>query len=156
MLSYLQSRVSELRNSASAVIERGALRRRRAITQEERIAIVDDEEVMTSVTAALLQRLGYRTVSYNSPARFMKAFEAAPSRIDLVVTDVVMPGITGIQIVRMLREAGYDVPILLMTGYGVQPRLQPGSAMGRISFVRKPFSSDHLAQSVRRLLTQDR
>jgi two-component system, cell cycle sensor histidine kinase and response regulator CckA len=156
VLSYLHSRVAELRNSASAAIERGALRRRRAITQEERIAIVDDEEVMTSVTAALLQRLGYPTVSYNSPARFMKAFEAAPARIDLVVTDVVMPGITGIQIVRMLREAGYDVPILLMTGYGVQPRPQPGNAMGRISFIRKPFTAEHLAQSVRRLLTQDR
>jgi DNA-binding NtrC family response regulator len=156
MLSYLHARVSELRNSASAVIERGALRRRGAITQEERIAIVDDEEVMTSVTAALLQRLGYRTVSFNSPARFMKTFEAAPSRIDLVVTDVVMPDITGIQIVRMLREAGYDVPILLMTGFGVQPRLQPGCAMGRISFVRKPFSADHLAQSVRRMLRQER
>ena len=155
MLSYLHSRVVELRNSAAAAIERGPLRRR-TITQEERIAIVDDEEVMTSVTAALLERVGYRTVSYNSPARFMRAFEAAPARIDLVVTDVVMPGITGIQIVRMLREAGYNVPILLMTGYGVQPRLLPGTSMGRISFVRKPFTSQHLAQAVRRLLTQDR
>ena len=155
MLNYLHARVVDLRNSASEAIERGTLRRS-VTTQEERIAIVDDEEVMTSVTAALLQRLGYATVSYNSPSRFMKAFEAAPARIDLVVTDVVMPGITGIQIVRMLRDAGYDVPILLMTGYGVQPRLQPGSGLGRISFVRKPFQSEHLAQSVRRLLAQER
>jgi FixJ family two-component response regulator len=155
MLTYLQSRVVELRNSASAAMERGSLRRP-AVTQEERIAIVDDEEVMTSVTAALLQRMGYATVAYNSPQKFMRAFEAAPARIDLVVTDVVMPGITGIQIVRMLREAGYEVPILLMTGYGVQPRLLPGTSAGRISFVRKPFTSQHLAQAVRRLLTQDR
>lgn len=155
MLRYLHSRVIKLRRSASRAIVRGALRRN-VITQEERIAIVDDEEAMTSVTSALLQRLGYRTVSYNSPARFMKAFQAAPARIDLVVTDVVMPGITGVQIVRMLREAGYGVPILLMTGYGVQPRLQLGRELGRISFVRKPFTSAHLAQSVRRLLTLER
>src|SRR5688572_13937132 len=119
----------------------------------ERVAIVDDEEAMTTVTSILLKRLGYETVSFHSAAQFKEAFEAAPERIDLIVADVVMPGISGVQLVRSLRESGHQIPILLMTGYTVQKHLQPGGNDGRISFVRKPFTTTHLAQSVRRLLS---
>ena len=119
----------------------------------ECIAIVDDEEAITEVTSTLLKLLGYETVSFHSAAQFKEAFEAAPDQIDLVVADVVMPGISGVQLVRDLREAGHQTPILLMTGYMVQKHLQPGGSEGRISFVRKPFTTTHLAQSVRRLLS---
>jgi two-component system, cell cycle sensor histidine kinase and response regulator CckA len=119
----------------------------------ERVAIVDDEEAMTTVTSILLKRLGYETVSFHSAAQFKEAFDAAPERIDLVVADVVMPGISGVQLVRALRDSGHQIPILLMTGYTVQKHLQPGGSEGRISFVRKPFTTTHLAQSVRRLLS---
>jgi FixJ family two-component response regulator len=122
----------------------------------ERIAIIDDEEVMTSVTTILLQRLGYSTVSYTSATRFIDAFEAAPERINLVLTDVVMPGMTGVQLVKTLRESGHDVPILLMTGFNVQSRLELGGTLGRISFLRKPFTVAHLAQSIRRMLSSGR
>jgi DNA-binding response OmpR family regulator len=67
-----------------------------------------------------------------------------------------MPGMSGIQLVRTLRESGHDVPILLMTGFNVQDRLQITGGFGRISFVRKPFTGEQLAQSVRRLLSSTR
>ena len=120
----------------------------------ERVAIVDDEQAMTAVTSALLKRLGYETISFQSADEFREVFEAAPDRIDLVVADVVMPGTSGVQLVRSLRESGHQIPILLMTGYTVQQHLQPGGSDGRISFVRKPFTTTHLAQSVRRLLSR--
>jgi two-component system cell cycle sensor histidine kinase/response regulator CckA len=121
-------------------------------TRGERVAIVDDEEVMTSVTAAVLERLGYTTSTFSCASRFAKAFNASPEKFDLVVTDVVMPGFSGVQLVRTLREHGHEVPVLLMTGFSVQTRLETGGSAGRISFVRKPFTPLHLAQSVRRLL----
>ena len=108
---------------------------------------------MIAVTSALLERLGYATTSYSSAARFLKAFDAAPERVDLVIVDVVMPGMSGVQLVSALREAGYEIPILLMTGFSVQAYLKAGGTGGRISFVRKPFTTTHLAQSVRRLLS---
>ncbi len=122
----------------------------------ERVAIVDDEDVMITVANAVLQRLGYTTVTFTSAGKFMKAFAAAPGKFDLIVTDVVMPGISGVQLVRTLRDQGHDVPILLMTGFSVQTRLEPVANAGRTSFVRKPFTPVHLAQSVRRLLTSGR
>ena len=111
---------------------------------------------MTSVTTILLERLGYSTVSYPSATQFVHAFDAAPGRIDLVLTDVVMPGMNGIQLVKTLRESGHDVPILIMTGFSVQSRLELGGTLGRISFLRKPFTVAHLAQSIRRMLSTGR
>jgi two-component system, cell cycle sensor histidine kinase and response regulator CckA len=152
MLGYLRSKTTHLRDPAGAS-KRRALLDSLAMARGERVAIVDDEEAMTAVTSTLLKRLGYSTTSYNSASRFMEAFSAAPDRIDLVVADVVMPGMSGVHLVHALRDSGHDIPILLMTGYTVQPRLQPGGSAGRISFVRKPFTTAHLAQSVRRLLS---
>jgi FixJ family two-component response regulator len=124
------------------------------VARGQRVAVVDDEEAITNVTSAFLERLGYSTVSYTSAFQFIEAFDAAPKRINLIVADVVMPGMSGVQLVKSLRESGHDVPVLLMSGYtGVKERLQPGGSAGRISFVRKPFNGAHLAQSVRRLLS---
>jgi CheY-like chemotaxis protein len=118
----------------------------------ERIAIVDDEAEMIAVTKAVLRQFGYEVVTYASAARFLKVFESEPDSIDLVITDLVMPGMTGAQLTRALRDNGHEVPVLLMTGFGIQPRTQWGVGAGRVSFVRKPFSAVQLAQAIRRLL----
>jgi FixJ family two-component response regulator len=119
----------------------------------ERVAIVDDEREMADVTKTVLQKLGYATVTYGSAARFLKAYLANPEPIDLVVTDLVMPGMTGVQLAKFLRENGHEVPILLMTGFAVQPRPQWEIGSGRTALVRKPFNSAQLGQAVRRLLS---
>ena len=151
MLANLRSLTAELCESPVASSLRNVLGFPAA--RGERVAIVDDEEAMTTVTSTLLKRLGYSTVAYNCASRFKDAFEAAPNRVDLVVADVVMPGMSGVQLVHSLRDSGHEIPILLMTGFTVQPRLPLGPGSGRISFVRKPFSTAHLAQAVRRLLS---
>ena len=119
----------------------------------ERVAIIDDEEVMVSVAKSVLKKLGYSTTAYTSASGFLDAYTARPERINLVISDVVMPGMTGVQLAKHLRDIGHDVPILLMTGFHVQPRLALGTGAGRISFVRKPFTCVHLGQAVRRLLS---
>jgi CheY-like chemotaxis protein len=149
---YLQSRTLEESDASAPILEEDALEKH-VTSRGERIAVVDDEEPMIAVTSALLQRLGYSTSVYPSAARFIKAFGAAPEKFDLVVSDVVMPDMSGIQLVRSLRQAGHEVPVLLMTGFKVQSRLEPGGPTGRVSFLRKPFTTTHLAQSIRRLLT---
>ena len=154
MLSYLRSSFIAPADEPDRVVHRDELSRHRT-TRNERIAIVDDEEAMTSVTSALLQRLGYSALSYTSGARFLKALHAGPERFDLVIVDVVMPEMSGLQLVTAMRAAGYEVPILLMTGFNVQRRLELSGSVGRIAFVRKPFSTIHLAQSIRRLLSAD-
>jgi FixJ family two-component response regulator len=109
VLGYLHSSLAEPVDESAVTIDRNELRRQMS-SRNERIAIVDDEEAMTSVAAALLGRLGYSTTSYSSGARFLKAFDAAPERFDLVILDVVMPGMSGVQLVSALRAAGHQFP----------------------------------------------
>ena len=119
----------------------------------ERIAIIDDEEVMISVAKSVLKKLGYTTSTYDSASEFLSAYVERPDHVDLVLTDVVMPGMTGLQLAKQLRDTGHVVPILLMTGFSVRPKLEAGTSPGRISCVRKPVSPVHLGQAVRRLLS---
>ena len=148
MLDYLHSRVVKTAESLATVFD--------ASPRGERIAIVDDEEPITTITAALLQRWGYETAAYSSAGAFLKAFSATPKRFKLLLSDVVMPGMSGIQLVRTLRDSGCELPILLMTGFNVQERAQLAPRSGRIAFVRKPFTALQLEQSVRRMLTSSR
>lgn len=122
----------------------------------ERVAVVDDESAMVTVTEKILQKMGYATASYLSGPRFLKAFEMNPDRFDLVVIDLVMPGMSGSQLIRKLREDGHDVPVLLTTGFELQARPEWSAAGGRTSFLRKPYSAAQLGQSVRRLLHAQR
>ena len=118
----------------------------------ESVAVIDDEEIMITVTRTVLEKLGYSPVTFSSAGSFLKAFRADPVRFDVIVTDLVMPGMTGAQLAKTLRDTGHEIPILLMTGFGVQPRPHWGIGSGRTAFVRKPFTPVQLAQAVRRLL----
>jgi FixJ family two-component response regulator len=152
---YLHHQIIEAAEFVLSALDQGPLARQKA-SRVERIAVIDDEEAMTEMTATFLERWGYLSVEYPSADRFLRSFSAAPERFSLVIADVVMPEMTGLQLVRVLREAGHRVPMLLMTGFDVQDRLEMGDSSGRISFLRKPFTSVHLEQSVRRLLTARR
>jgi CheY-like chemotaxis protein len=119
----------------------------------ERIVIIDDEDPVILVTEKALERLGYVTTTYNSTERFLKSLSDRAGGVDLVVTDLIMPGMSGLELTRKLRAAGHDFPVLLMTGFSKHLRPKAVEGLGRVSLLRKPFSCAHLAQSVRRALT---
>jgi DNA-binding NtrC family response regulator len=148
VLDYLHSRLIKTAGAVATVFD--------PPTRGEHIAIVDDEEPIITITSALLQRWGHETAAYSSANGFLKAFSAAPDKFKLLLADVVMPGMSGIQLVRTLRESGCELPVLLMTGFNVQDRAQLAPRSGRIAFVRKPFTALQLEQSVRRMLTWHR
>jgi len=83
----------------------------------ERVLLVDDEAPLLAVTAEVLSRLGYDAVSFDDSHSALAAFEAAPGRFDVVVTDEVMPGLTGTGLARALRRRRPDLPIVLVSGY---------------------------------------
>jgi FixJ family two-component response regulator len=119
----------------------------------EFVAIVDDEEAVLLVTEQALKRFGYATKIFNSTARFLKSFPAAGSGVDLLITDLTMPGISGLELTRKLRASGQELPVLLMTGFSKHLRPKSVEGLGKVSLLRKPFTTVHLAQSVRRALT---
>jgi PAS domain S-box-containing protein len=118
----------------------------------ETVAVIDDEEAMVSVTERVLQGFGYSTLSFRSAEKFHATFLTAPAGIHLLVTDQTMPGMTGLELARRLREAGHHLPVLLMTGFSKQLRPEHVEQLGHAALLRKPFNRTALARTVRDLL----
>lgn len=118
----------------------------------ETVAIIDDEEAMASVTERVLQSFGYSTLCFRSAEKFHAAFLTAPTGIHLLVTDQTMPGMTGLELARRLREAGHSLPILLMTGFSKQLRPELVTQLGHAALLRKPFERSDLGRMIRELL----
>ncbi len=83
----------------------------------ERVLLVDDEAPLLAVTAEVLTRLGYEPMSFSDSHAALSAFEAAPGRFDVVVTDDLMPGISGTGLASVMRRHRPDLPIVLVSGY---------------------------------------
>lgn len=108
------------------------------------VLVVDDEPLVRALVAELLEEEGFRT--RHAPDGQVALEMLDEDGIDLVVSDVQMPRLDGLSLVRCLRNRGHAVPVVLMSG--VVGRVDvPGSP-----FVRKPFDADHLVATVGRIL----
>jgi PAS domain S-box-containing protein len=118
----------------------------------ERVLIVDDEEALVAVTVEALKRLGYEAEAFADGARALEAFRAAPQRYDVVVTDEVMPGLSGTELAAELRRLRPGLPIILVSGY-IGPRITERAAdAGVDEILRKPVQSRELAAALARAL----
>ena len=118
----------------------------------ERVLLVDDEKPMLMMTAELLARLGYEPVGFSDPHSALASLEAMPSAYDVVLTDEMMPGLTGTALARAARRARPDLPIILFSGQ-VDPVLaQTAVDAGVREVLRKPVQSRELAAALARAL----
>jgi PAS domain S-box-containing protein len=115
----------------------------------ERVLLVEDEPDVLTLSEMILQRLGYQVVAVPS-ARDALAWPATD--FDLVVTDVVMPGMDGPEMVRRLRQTNPTIPVLYVSGY--QPKEEMAAALGEPAtwLLSKPFSWTSLGSAVRAAL----
>jgi signal transduction histidine kinase/CheY-like chemotaxis protein len=123
-----------------------------AAAGSETILVVDDDEAVRSSTRRALERIGYTVVPATDGADALRLFTERDGAIDLVVTDVVMPGLGGRELVSRLKIMSPRVPVLFVSGYteeGVRKQgvLEPGAA-----YLEKPFTPERLLQKVRELL----
>ncbi len=107
-----------------------------------RVLVVDDQEQVRMTTAHLLQELGFTTEECESGALAELRMRRG-ERFDLVVTDHLMPGMTGADLAARLAEERPDVPVLVVSGYVDIDAVAPG-----LNFLRKPFRKDELAGAV--------
>jgi len=114
----------------------------------ENVLVVDDEEMVANVTAAILRRYGYQVTTQEDSESALKLFRDAPEQFDLVITDQTMPRMTGLELAGALREIDPDLPIVIASG------LEPDGLdkVGIDGFVQKPFQASELAEEVRRAL----
>ena len=119
----------------------------------ERILLVEDEEAVRKVGAAILRRLGYEVLVAQDGPGALDLWEAQGRRFDLLLTDMVMPGgLSGLQLASKLRQMKPSLNVVIMSGYNEQ--IMEGDALrsAGFSFVGKPFEAAVLADVVRRAL----
>jgi len=118
----------------------------------ERVLVVDDEEALMAVTSETLKRLGYEPAAFPDGAAALAEFESQPGRFDAVITDEVMPGLTGTDLARSLRRHRSDLPIMLVSGYIGPMMSERALAAGVDAILKKPVQSRELANALARVL----
>ena len=124
-----------------------------------RIMVAEDDFEMRRLVADCLRKEGYEVHEVADGAELLLRIEDSfflrrvPAPIDLFVTDIRMPVYTGLEIVRGLREAGMQMPVVIMTAFGNPETRERAETLGAV-LLDKPFKMDALRAVVRRLLQQ--
>ena len=118
----------------------------------ERVLLIEDEAPVLAAATDMLSRLGYEAVSFCDGRAALAAFEAAPERFNVVVSDEVMPGLTGTGLSRVVRHYRPDLPIVLMSGYSSAILRQDALAAGVTELLIKPLQSHEIAATLARVL----
>jgi two-component system cell cycle sensor histidine kinase/response regulator CckA len=117
------------------------------------ILVVDDEQGLRELVCRTLQAEGYSTLEAAHGAEALEVMETAPAPVDLVVTDVVMPGMDGRELGRRLSQRWPDLPILYISAYDVNDIFRRGSPRTSAPFLQKPFPLEGLVTTVRGLIS---
>jgi len=118
----------------------------------EHVLVVDDEASVGSFTGVSLERHNYRVIVFDDPRRALAAVRANPHSFDALITDLTMPGLTGVDLIRAVRSAGANIPAVVMTGNSAAVPGEKLAELERVVLLEKPFSGEDLARSLRDLL----
>ncbi len=118
----------------------------------ETILIVDDEDMIIDVGQALLKRMGYQVITAKSGEEALEVVHRIGPSIDLVILDMIMPGMDGGRTFDGIRETCPEIPIMLASGYAINGQAQKIMNRGCNGFIQKPFSVSELSQKVRQIL----
>ncbi len=116
----------------------------------ERILHVDDEPTVTTALQRLLQKLGYRVESFNSPFHAAERLRATPHDFDLVLTDLMMPGMTGLEIAETVRTLRPNIPVVLLSAFAEGHGAAAVQASGIREIIVKPAGIAVIAAALRR------
>ena len=120
----------------------------------QHILYLDDEESLVFLGERMLQRLGYRVTGFTRAADAVQAFRASPGQFDLVITDLNMPGASGLDVAAELLRIRPDVPIVLCSGHVTEELRQRARASGICEVLYKPNTVEEFSEAIHRLATR--
>jgi PAS domain S-box-containing protein len=118
----------------------------------ETVMIVDDEPALVALAQETLTELGYGAVAFDSGVLALQAFLAQPERFDLVLTDEMMPELTGTELAREINQLRPEIPIVIMSGYSDMPLRERAQSAGVVSVLGKPLVRRNIAEAIARAL----
>ncbi|GIW50766.1 MAG: hypothetical protein KatS3mg081_0121 [Gemmatimonadales bacterium] len=116
------------------------------------ILVVEDDPGVRGIVKTVLQRGGYRILAFGSPREALETLKREHPEVDLLVSDVVMPGIRGPELHREIARLYPDLPVLYLSGYPGDPTSGEALLPPDAPFIGKPFHPDALAKTVRSIL----
>ena len=140
--SYFAAETGEVERELSTVIPPG----------KEVILVVEDERSILEMAQRMIERLGYQVLSADLPSEALQLVTDYPGRIDLVLTDVIMPEMNGKELVEKLTGIRPDLKVVFMSGYSSDVFVDRGVVGDQIIFLQKPFSLSELAVKLRSVL----
>jgi two-component system cell cycle sensor histidine kinase/response regulator CckA len=122
----------------------------------ETILLVDDEKLITDVGQAMLEKLGYTVMVAGSGQQAIARVVQSPDRIDLVILDLIMPGMDGENTFEKIREIRPEMPVLLSSGYSIDGQAETVMKKGASAFIQKPYDLYALSEKIRTILDRRR
>ena len=117
----------------------------------ETILIVDDEKNYLVVLSAFLSEVGYETLTAQDAQEALGIVEAAD--LDLVLTDMKMPSMDGIELLRRVKEKTPELPVIMMTAHGTVEKAVEAMQLGAFNFIQKPFQNETLKHMVEKAVS---
>ncbi len=118
------------------------------------ILLIDDEEMIIKVGEELLQELGYKVLVARSGQSAIKLYKKNTDKIDLVIMDMIMPGMGGGETFDHLKEINPDIKVLLSSGYSINGQASEILERGCDDFIQKPFNINQLSEKIQGIIAQ--
>ena len=118
----------------------------------ERVLLVEDEKPLMLLTEEMLAALNYEPAGFTNPSEALEEFHLDPSRFDVVVLDQLMPGMTGTDLARQMRQLRTDMPVVLISGYTGPVLTQQALSAGIDHILTKPLDLRQMADAMARIL----
>jgi PAS domain S-box-containing protein len=118
----------------------------------ERILLVDDQDIIVQIEKQMLERLGYHVTARSSSTDALEAFQMQPDKFDLVITDLTMPNMTGDKLAKKLMAIRPDIPVILCTGFSEKMSKEKAESLGIKGFLMKPVVMKDLSGMIRKVL----
>ncbi len=119
---------------------------------QRHVLVVDDEPAVAKFVATRLEQFDYRVTVFQDPRLALAATQDGTSRFDVLVTDLTMPYLTGVELIQQIRAAGSDLPAVVVSGFAKEIS-SISQVLARIRVVRKPFTGEELALAVAEVLS---
>ncbi|MBU0991978.1 MAG: response regulator [Proteobacteria bacterium] len=118
----------------------------------ERILLVDDETAILKIVSKQLERLGYRITAFDKSTSAVEAFRKAPDMFDVVITDMTMPELTGIQVSKEIKKIAPNTPVVIFTGFSDKIDSEKCRLLGINGYIMKPVVKHDIAAIIRKVL----
>jgi FixJ family two-component response regulator len=112
------------------------------------VLLVDDDRTVLAIAEDMLAQLGYEPIGYDSSVRALEAFRAGPERFDAVLTDELMPELSGTQFALRVKELRPELPVVIASGHGGSELRGRARDAGVSQVVDKPYESSTIARAL--------